>query len=243
MEWSESGIILGTRKHGETSLIVELFTRGHGRHLGLVRGGRGRRLRAVLQPGNKVFATWRARLEDHLGQFQVEPERLDAALFMDDQPGLLGLTVIGEQVRLLAEREPHPDLYGRFEDLLAAILKGQDWARQFVKWELALLQELGFGLDLGTCAATGTTDELIYVSPKSGRAVSREAGEPYKERMLFLPAFLHSDDLAVGDDLSNGFKMTDYFLYREVYEPRQIEPSRSRERLVALLIENSAKMA
>ncbi|MBL4758640.1 MAG: DNA repair protein RecO [Rhizobiales bacterium] len=232
MEWQEPGIILGTRKLGEGSVIVEIFTLEHGRHMGVVRGGRGSRMRSILQPGNRVFATWRARLSDHLGQFKLEPDQLDAALFMDDRLRLLGLNQLNEQVRLLAEREPHPDLFVRYKFMLDTVLEGENWAKYLVAWEVNMLQELGFGLDLSACAATGDTKDLVYVSPKTGRAVSREAGLPYHDRMLILPKFLREDTEPDAAELRAGFALTDFFLLREIYNPRQIDPSIVREQLV-----------
>src|SRR6185295_16594336 len=190
MEWTDEGIVIGTRRHGETSLIVELMTPAHGRHLGLVRGGRSRRMQPVLQPGNSVHATWRARLDEHLGNYTIEGTTSRAARLIDSAAGLYGIQAVAGLLRLLPERDPHRQLY----DGLSAIL---DWLDDpliagavIVRFELKLLDELGFGLDLGECAATGTNDDLAYVSPKTGRAVSRASGEPYRDRLLRLPAFL-----------------------------------------------------
>jgi len=237
MEWSGPGIILGTRRHGESSVIVELFTPDRGRHMGLVRGGRGKRLRSVLQPGNRVTATWRARLEDHLGQFTMEPERLDAAAFMADPLCLAALNSLDDLVRLLPERDPHFELFVGYVHILDRVIAGEDWARDYICWELALLRELGFGLDLSSCAATGDTTNLIYVSPKSGRAVSATAGKPYQAKLLTLPAFLLNDDSECPDwpELEAGLRLTGYFLLRHVYEPRGIAPPESRERVMRLL--------
>src|SRR6478735_6729671 len=153
MEWTDEGIVLGVRRHGESSAIVELLTRGHGRHLGLVRGGAGKRMRPLLQPGNSVSAVWRARLDEHLGYYVLEGTRLRAATVLASSHAVYGVA-------------------------------------HLIKFELAMLAELGFGLDLENCAATGATSELIYVSPKSGGAVSRAAGDPWRDRLSPLPAFL-----------------------------------------------------
>jgi DNA repair protein RecO (recombination protein O) len=237
MEWSEPGIIIGTRKHGESSVIVEIFTAEHGRHMGLVRGGRGRRMRSVLQPGNRVLATWRARLSDHLGHFLVEPEQLDAALYMADPLRLAALNTINELVRLLPERDAHDHLHAAYIHILDYILGDQGWADEFVRWQLLLLQELGFGLDLTCCAATGEVDNLLYVSPKSGRAVGAGAGEPYKDRLLPLPQFLvHDQHSNPGwSDVKAGLRLAGYFFTRHVYEPRGIDPPESGERMNRLL--------
>jgi len=237
MHWSDEGIIIGTRRHGETSLIVELMTEGHGRHLGLVRGGRSRTQRPVLQAGNSVTATWRARLDEHLGNYAIEPSTFRAAKLMESPAGLYGLQALGGLVRLLPERDPHPQIY-------AALAAMVDWlddpvlaGGMIVRFELRMLEELGFGLDLESCVATGTNDDLAYVSPKSGRAVSRSAGDPYRERMLQLPAFLLGAHGARPgpEDLLAAFRLTGFFLARHVYEPRGMVPPEARERLLGLI--------
>ena len=173
MEWSEEGIVVGGRRHGEADAIIEVLTAGHGRHLGLVKGGRSRRLRPILQPGNTLSLTWRARLHEHLGNFRAEPVTERSAALMATPIGAFGLALAGAHLRLLPERDPHPRLY----EALAALLDHLDHpalaAELMVRFELLLLDELGFGLDLESCAATGGREELVYVSPKSGRAVSR----------------------------------------------------------------------
>ena len=194
MEWTDSGFILATRRHGETSLIVEAFTPAHGRHLGLVKGGRSARLRAVLQPGNRARLTWRARLSEHLGHFTVEAEGSRAADIMLDSMALAGLNTLTALVRLLPERDPHDQLYALFEQIAAALPDRPGWLGDLARFELRILAELGFGLDLESCAATGTSEDLVYVSPKSGRAVSAAAGAPYAGRLLALPAFLARED-------------------------------------------------
>lgn len=234
MEWTGPGIILGTRRHGESSVIVELFSPEHGRHMGLVRGGRGKRWRGVLQPGNRVTATWRARLEEHLGQYSVEPIRLDAAMFMEDPLRLSALNTLDDLVRLLPERDPHPIIYNRYARILDLILNEEFWVDEFLRWELLLLQDLGFGLDLTSCAATETTENLIYVSPKSGRAVSAKAGEPYKEKLLLLPQFLIDDGNSVPTwpDFEAAFDLVQYFYARHVYDARGIDAPDSRARMI-----------
>jgi DNA repair protein RecO (recombination protein O) len=236
MEWRDDGIILGLRRHGETSAIVELFTAIHGRHLGLVRGGRSRRLQVVLQPGNSVHATWRARLDEHLGAYSVEPDVSRAADLMESQAALFGFATLAAHLRLLPERDPHPELYMRFVEALPRLSDAPTAGREIVRFELALLADLGFGLDLSECASTGARQELVYVSPKSGRAVSRQAGAPYADRMLKLPDFLRLDEAdADADDLAAGFALTGYFLGRHVFEPRRIAMPPERERLIARL--------
>lgn len=221
MDWSDEGIIIGTRRHGESSLIVELMTPGHGRHLGLVRGGRSRAQRPMLQAGNSVHVTWRARLDEHLGNYTVEPMRQRASNFFGASHAIYGVTHLAALMRLLPERDPHEGLFNIFEQILDR-LEDAAWAAPMVaRFELRILTELGFGLDLDQCAATGSTGDLIYVSPKSGRAVSRSAGEPYADRMLRLPAFMRDGKgEPEGRDLDDGFALTGFFLSRHVLEPR-----------------------
>ena len=244
MEWRDEGIILGLRRHGETSLIAEIMTREHGRHLGIVRGGRGKRLSAVIQPGNSVEIVWRARIEEHLGQYSVEGLRLRAAGLIESATALYALSVIGTHLRLLPERDPHRSIFEILEILVDHLNMPQVAAALLVRFEVALLSVLGFGIDLSECAATGATQELIYVSPKSGRAVSRAAGEPYKDKLLALPAFLNGRsviDEPTMDDLTSGFAMTGHFLDRHVFEPRQLKLPEARATFLANLIARRAK--
>jgi DNA repair protein RecO (recombination protein O) len=223
MEWTDEGIVLGVRRHGEGSAIAELMTREHGRHLGMVRGGAGARLRPILQPGNRVSARWRARLDEHLGTFLIEGLELPAASYLGRSYALYGLMHLGALCRLLPERDPHPQVHETLSDILDRLTDAQVAALEVVRFELQLLAELGFGLDLSSCAATGTLDDLIYVSPKSGRAVSREAGEPWADKLFRLPAFLKEDADGTApskQDLADGYKMTGFFLLRHVFEPR-----------------------
>jgi DNA repair protein RecO (recombination protein O) len=237
MEWTDDGIILATRRHGETSLIVELMTPAHGRHLGLVRGGRSRKQQPVLQPGNSVHATWRARLDEHLGHFAIEATAVRAASLMESAAGLYAFQALAALLRLVPERDPHPQLY---EGLAASL----DWLSDplvagalLVRFEVQILNELGFGLDLERCAAGGASDDLAFVSPKTGRAVSRPAGEPYRDRLFVLPAFLSrpGGPAPTADELAAGFRLTGYFLARHVYEPRGLEPPDARASLIALI--------
>lgn len=222
MQWTDEGIVLGVKRHGEGSVILELMTREHGRHLGLVRGGAGSRLRPILQPGNRVAATWRARLDEHLGNYTVEGLELAAASFLAVAQAVYGVTHLGALCRLLPERDPHPQLYEALDEVLAGIIDARLAGPHVVRFELQLLSELGFGLDLGECAATGTTIELIYVSPKSGRAVSRAAGQPWQDKLLRLPGFLGETPAVEPSaaDVTDGFAMTGFFLSRHVFEPR-----------------------
>ena len=182
MEWQDHGLILGVRKHGETSSIVELMTEHHGRHLGLVRGGRSKRMRPVLQPGNSVIANWHARLENHLGTYSLEADQLRAADLMASQSAIYAILTLSAHLRLLPEREPHTGLFRAASVLVENLEHPEIAASLLVRFELAILEELGFGLDLERCASTGTMHELIYVSPKSGRAVNAQAGKPWHRR-------------------------------------------------------------
>jgi DNA repair protein RecO (recombination protein O) len=236
MQWTDEGIVLGTRRHGESSAIVELLTREHGRHLGLVRGGSGSRYKPILQAGNNVSASWRARLEDHLGNYTVEGMRLRAASFFDAPHAVYGLTHLAALMRLLPERDPHPELYESFDHILEQLSDAAIAAPMVVRFEFALLAELGFGLDLATCASTGATDDLAYVSPKSGRAVSRSAGEPWAARMLRLPSFIERDETPVdAGDIADGFALTGFFLNRYAFEPRGLALPEARAQFIAAL--------
>ncbi len=230
MEWRDEGIILGTRRHGETSAIVEVMTRAHGRHMGMVRGGRSRRMQPLLQPGNHVDLVWWARLDEHMGAFTIEPLGFAAARLIETPVALYGIQLAASHLRLLPERDAHRGLYEtlrliieHFDDPLAS-------GELLLRFEVMMLEELGFGLDLKQCAATGTRDELIYVSPKSGRAVCREAGSPWADKLLSLPAFVNDTAIRAAsyDDLERAFAMTGYFLLRHVWEPRAQTPPDAR---------------
>ena len=240
MQWSDEGVILSVRPHSETGAVLELFTRQHGRHLGLVHGGRARKLRPILQTGNHVDATWKARLADNLGHFSVELRKGFAAQVMEDAAALAALTSMAGLARLLPERDPHPNLFEVTLFVLGFLDERAVWPALVVRWELVLLDELGFGLDLASCAATGATTNLAYVSPKSGRAVSAAAGEPYKDRLLALPAFLRgvSTGAVTGEDLRAGFALTGHFLEARVLRPRDMQMPDARARLLSYLGQN-----
>jgi DNA repair protein RecO (recombination protein O) len=237
MEWTDEAIVLSVRPHGETAAVADLFTRSHGRHAGLVHGGRSRRARPVLQMGNHVDATWKARLSEHLGHMKLELRRGYAASAMEDPAALAGLTSLCTLARLLPERDPHPALYEVTLFVLGFLDDVSVWPALLVRWELALLQELGYGLDLSACAATGANDQLIYVSPKSGRAVSASAGEPYKDRLLPLPQFLGSlrDRQVTGQDVASGLALTGYFLEQRILAPRGETLPDSRGRILSYI--------
>lgn len=236
MDWIDDGIVLSARPHGETSVILDLLTREHGRHLGVVRGGRSRTERPVLQPGNLVRAHWRARLDEHLGNFAVEGVTLRAAELMASRAGTFGAGHVAALVRLLPERDPHPRLFALAELVLGHLPDPAVGPALMVRFELALLSELGFGLDLASCAATGTTDDLAYVSPKSGRAVSATAGAPYADRLLPLPPFLIGSGrnaAPTAADIAAGFRLTGFFLARDLLEPRGLAEPPARHAFIA----------
>jgi DNA repair protein RecO (recombination protein O) len=233
MQWTDEGIVLGVKRHGESSVILELMTLGRGRHLGLVRGGAGTRLRGVLQPGNSLRVTWRARLDEHLGHYAVEGTNLRTARFLGAAYAVHGVTHLAALCRLLAEREPHARLFAALDAILDVVDEPLAAAIAIARFELDFLAELGFGLDLSSCAATGVTADLAYVSPRSGRAVSRAAGADYRDRLLPLPAFLHADELPAGAaDLREAFALSGFFLDRHAFAPRGLPLPAARSRFV-----------
>jgi DNA repair protein RecO (recombination protein O) len=239
MNWSDEGYVLSVRRHGEAAAIVNLLTPNHGRHAGLVRGGMGRRLRGVLQPGNQVAANWQGRLAEHLGSYTVEALRDHAAGLLSDGNRLAGLTsAVAITEAALPEREAHLAVHDGFAALLAALGGVPDgestWAAVYVRFELGLLAELGFGLDLSQCAVTGSTEDLTYVSPRSARAVSRGAAGPYRERLLPLPAFLLPGvgKMPTAADILDGLKLTGYFLASQVFAAHNRPLPAARSRLI-----------
>lgn len=212
IEWREDGMLIGVRPHGESAAIVEVFTRDHGRHVGVVRGGGSRKMAPVLQAGAQLDVTWKARLDAHIGAFTVEPLKARAAEVMDDRAALAGLTSVAALLSFaLPEREPHPRLYATTLSLMDLVGHDPRWPLAYLLWERALLEDLGFGLDLAACAVTGATGDLVYVSPKTGRAVSRAAAGAWADRLLPLPAALRGEGGAVGE-VAEGLRTTGYFL-------------------------------
>ncbi|MFM1814340.1 MAG: repair protein RecO [Pseudomonadota bacterium] len=240
MQWTDEAIVISIRAHGETTAIVDFFTREHGRCAALVHGGRSRRLRPVLQIGNHVDLTWKARLAEQLGYANVELRRGYAAEAMEDAARLTALSSMAALARLLPERDPHPNLFEVSLFVLSFLDDDSAWPALYARWELLLLDELGFGLDLANCAATNTNDDLIYVSPKSGRAVSASAGEPYRDRLLKLPAFLRpGGSLARQSDISDALKLTGHFLDARIFRPGETIMPEVRTRLAALIARQS----
>lgn len=235
MYWSDEAIVLSIRTHGESSSILDALTCEHGRHLGLVYGGTSPKRRAVLQPGNTVQLKWRARLEEHLGTYTAEAVRLRAGEMFESRESLIGLNAfVAIAGAVLPEREPHRAAYEGANALLESILEKNfaHWGQEFARWELALLDELGFGLDLSSCAATGSTENLVYVSPRSGRAVSKKAGEPYRDKLLALPAFLGGAGRADSNqDLAAALRLTEHFFEQWVLAPHERDLPEARRRL------------
>jgi DNA repair protein RecO (recombination protein O) len=242
MEWTDDGIVLGTRRHGESSAILELMTREHGRHLGLVRGGSGSRMRPVLQPGNLVRVTWRARLDEHLGYYAVDGLNLRAGALLATSYAVYALTHLAALTRFLPERDPHEAVFETLDYILDHLDAPLETAASIVRFELAMLSELGFGLDLEACAATGTEEDLAYVSPKSGRAVSRVAGAPWQDRLLQFPAFLVAPDPTApsATELKEAFVLTGFFLERRVTEPRGQTLPDARAHFIAAVLRTSS---
>ncbi len=232
MQWSGEGLIIGVRRHGETSVIAEVMVAGRGRQLGLIRGGRGTRLAATLQPGNTVQVTWRARLEDHLGTFTLELLEGRAAALIADRGRLYASQLVSEHMRLLPERDPHDRLLALAEQILDFTGGPLALSTAVARFEMALLEEFGFGLDLSHCAATGATDGLTHVSPKTGRAVSRAAAEPYLARLLRLPPFLIMPDEPTADDVADAFRLTGHFLDLHVWLQRQLDQPAVRDMFI-----------
>lgn len=217
MEWTDEAIVLSSRPHGENAAVVTLLTPEHGRHAGLVAGGQGRSAQPVLQPGNRIKAKWRARLLDHLGNYTCDLISSHAAGWLD-HPEILAIisSACAVTEASLPERQPMPGIYASLATLFS--LRDADlWGPAYVKWEMGLLQALGYGMDLSQCAASGSAENLSYVSPRTGRAVSNEAGKPYHEKLFPLPAFL----LGVGgwedSDILQGLDLTGHFLSRHVF--------------------------
>lgn len=230
MEFEDDAYVLSARAHGETGAIVELLTARHGKYVAHVAGGASRRMKPFLQAGARTILHYRARVSDQLGSAQLEPVGEGPSALFDDRTALAGLSAAAAvAAAALPEREPHPGVFLAFEALTAALMLPEIWPAVFVRFEAGLLQELGFGMDLSKCAATGEVDDLIYVSPRTGRAVSRKAGEPYKDRLLPLPPFMLSAQtgLAAGD-VRAGLDLTAHFLELFVFGPinKPLPPAR-----------------
>ena len=237
MEWTDEGVLLSMRLHGESSAIVEMFTAAHGRHLGVVRGGASRRMAAMLQPGSQLALRWRARLDDHLGVFTVEPLAARAGI-MADALALAGLNSICALLHVaLPERAAHLPLWRTTMVLLARLEARLDWVPDYLRWEMLLLDELGFGLDLATCAVTGSREDLAYVSPKSGRAVSRGGAGDWAARLLPLPPVLLGQGPATPPEVALALALTGHFLDKGLQPLLMGKPlPEARARLLRMLV-------
>ena len=237
MEWHDTALILSTRAYGEHALFVRVFSREQGVYSGMVR--LSKKARAGVQPGNVVEAHWSARLEDQLGSLRVEPAKAFSALIIQDGAKLNAMNAaLSLIVAAMPERDPHPSLYVSLLNFLSVLTRGQpeDWLKTYVLLEMELLKELGFGLDLTTCAATGVHENLIYVSPKSGRAVCESAGKIYHDKLLPLPAFLSSGSGdSAATDIFGGLRLTGYFLEKHLLEYSRHGLPQARERLLSLV--------
>ena len=236
MDWREEGILLAVRRHGEHAAIIDVLTEGHGRHAGVVRGGASRKVAPILQPGAQLDVAWRARLEDHLGSFTVEPVKSRAGL-LSDRVALAALNAATALLLFaLPEREAHPRLYRRTVALFDMLGEGEFWPLAYVRWEMALLDDTGFGLDLSACAVTAATEDLAYVSPKSGRAVSRAGAGDWADRLLPLsPALLGRGD-GSGEEIVAALRVTGHFLTAGLAQSLGDKPvPEARARLVDLL--------
>lgn len=234
MDWQDEGFVLSLARFGEADAIIDILTRNHGRHMGLVKGGSSKSRRADLQPGNRLLVEWKARLSEQLGRFETELIRPYASLALDSGPALAGLTAAtAVAAACLPEREGHPSVFEGFAVLMEALVAADRnlGPALYVRWEAGLLQDLGFGMDLTRCAVTGAVDDLAYVSPRTGRAVTRAAGEAYKERLLRLPPFLLGSQAGFpeGTDLADGFRLTGHFLAQSVLEPHNRTLPQARE--------------
>lgn len=225
MDWRDTGILLSTRKHGETALILDVFTPGHGRHAGVLRGGTSRKLAPHLQPGAQLDLSWRARLEDHIGTFTAEPQRSRAALALASRRALAGMNALLAMLAFcLPEREPNLPLYRRSDALLDLLGQTDLWPLAYLRWEVALLDDLGFGLDLTACAVTGATTDLCFVSPKSGRAVSAAGAGDWADRLLPLPPVMLGLDPASDTDIARALGTTGWFLENRLAKTLHARP-------------------
>ena len=235
MQWADDAIVLTVRSHGEHAAVASLLTHEHGRHAGLVRDGRARASRGMMQTGNRVTAHWSARLGEHLGTWRCELVRAHAADIMGDALALSALGALAAVAEAtLPEREPHAPLFAAMAALIEAFA-APGWPAAYVQWEIALLAELGYGLDLASCALTGAVEDLAYVSPRTGRAVSAEAAEPWRGRLIALPRFLAADggDSAPSPgEIAAGLALTGHFIARHLLAPHGRPMPAARDRFV-----------
>ena len=234
MQWEDEAILLSARRHGEGALVLQVFTPYHGRHGGLVRGGASRKNRPTYQPGNRLAVIWRARLADQLGSFTAELVDANAALVLDQPPRLAALMSACALIeRALPDRDPHPDLYKLLCHLIDTLTTSGVWAQDYVRFELALLADLGFGLDLSSDADSGSSVDLVYVSPRTGRAVTRETAKGYEDKVLPLPGFLLDENKpAEVNEIRAGLRLAGYFLERHLFAALDRPVPEARQALV-----------
>jgi DNA repair protein RecO (recombination protein O) len=230
MEFQDEAFVLSARSHGDTGVVVELLTQAHGRRAAYVAGGASRRMKPFLQAGARVEAAFRSRTSDQLGSARLEPIGEGPSVLFDDPLALAGLNAAAAVAQgALPEREPHPGAFLAFEALMSAFAIPSVWPAVFVRFEAGLLEDLGFGLDLAACAVTGSTDDLVWVSPRTGRAVSRSAGAPYAEKLLVLPPFMLGAQAGLAEgDVRAGLDLTGHFMEAFVFHPhnRPLPPAR-----------------
>ena len=241
MEWRSVGILLAARKHGETSLIIDTFCPGHGRYLGVVKGGASRKFAPILQVGAQLDLTWKARLQDHLGSFKVELVRARTVHAMSDRILAAGLTSVSTILsRVLPERQAYDSFYRTTEDLLDLLNQPNIWPMAYLRWELELLTVLGYGLDLSKCAVSGSTEKLRYVSPRTGRAISEQAAGEWVSKLLHLPSIILKGS-GNSDSIIDGLKLTGYFLTKKVFNELSVRsPVSERQRFVDLLSQKAS---
>ena len=235
MEWQDNGIVLSLKNYGERSGLLEVLTLEHGRHLGIVRDIRSQYRKGSLQAGNTLQLNWRARISEHLGSFTFDVVESRAAKIMNNKLALVGLQTLVAYTNILPERESVGSLYKALSIVLDSMSSNNDWLELLIKWEMGFLAELGFGIDISKCVVSLETDNLIYVSPKSGKAVSKQIGNPYKDKLLKLPSFLIDNKKPSKIDVINGFLLTGFFLNKDVYEPLGLKMPNSRDRIVTMV--------
>jgi len=237
MEWQDNGIVLSLKNYGERSGLLEVLTSSHGRHLGIVRDIRSQFRKGALQPGNTLQLNWRARISEHLGSFTFDVVESRAAKIMNNKLALVGLQTLVAYTKMLPERDSVGNLYKALCIVLDAMSNNDDWLELLIKWEMGFLAELGFGIDISKCVVTSSVDDLMYVSPKSRKAVSKDIGEPYKHKLLKLPSFLIDNKKSKKTDVINGFLLTGFFLNKDVYEPLGLKMPNSRDRILKIINE------
>tara|TARA_B100000586_G_scaffold152883_1_gene111085 strand:- start:155 stop:886 length:732 start_codon:yes stop_codon:yes gene_type:complete len=241
MRWESEGIVLGFSLHNEKSYILEVFTKEHGRHKGLIRGIHSKNLRSTIEPGNEVKALWSGRLETHLGNFTIEPIKAWSSLILSQKDKLAALSSLCSLVSsTMAEKQPNDLIYYKSKEMIKKIVSESDeWIKEYVHWELELLSEIGYGIDLSKCAVTSKKDELVYVSPLSGRAVTLEGAGSYKDRLIKLPKFVLSKvSDCDNNDIVNGLELTEHFLRKRFFEPNNLNFPQSRNRLKEIFNKN-----